>query len=32
LADRVTVRLSEAAAQVRIDAAKDKLKKKGGPA
>jgi cell division protein FtsQ len=32
LADRVTVRLSEAAAQIRIDAAKDKPKKKGGPA
>jgi cell division protein FtsQ len=32
LADRVTVRLSDAAAQVRIDAAKDKPKKKGGNA
>jgi cell division protein FtsQ len=32
LADRVTVRLSEAAAQARIDAAKDKPKKKGGNA
>jgi cell division protein FtsQ len=32
LADRVTVRLSEGAAQARIDAAKDKPKKKGGPA
>jgi len=32
LADRVTVRLSEAAAQARIDAAKDKAKKKGGSA
>jgi cell division protein FtsQ len=32
LPDRVTVRLSEAAAQARIDAAKDKLKKKGGSA
>jgi cell division protein FtsQ len=32
LADRVTVRLSDAAAQGRIDAAKDKAKKKGGNA
>jgi cell division protein FtsQ len=32
LPDRVTVRLSEGAAQARIDAAKDKLKKKGGSA
>jgi cell division protein FtsQ len=32
LADRVTVRLSEGAAQARIDAAKDKPKKKGGSA
>jgi cell division protein FtsQ len=32
LPDRVTVRLSEAAAQMRIDAAKDKPKKKGGNA
>ena len=32
LADRVTVRLSDAAAQARIDAAKDKPKKKGGSA
>jgi cell division protein FtsQ len=32
LADRVTVRLSDAAAQARIDAAKDKAKKKGGNA
>jgi cell division protein FtsQ len=32
LADRITVRLSEAAAQARIDAAKDKQKKKGGNA
>jgi cell division protein FtsQ len=32
LPDRVTVRLSDAAAQARIDAAKDKLKKKGGNA
>jgi cell division protein FtsQ len=32
LADRVTVRLSEAAAQARIDAAKEKPKKKGGSA
>ena len=32
LPDRVTVRLSEAAAQARIDAAKDKAKKKGGSA
>jgi cell division protein FtsQ len=32
LADRITVRLSEAAAQARIDAAKDKPKKKGGNA
>jgi cell division protein FtsQ len=32
LPDRVTVRLSEAAAQARIDAAKDKGKKKGGSA
>jgi cell division protein FtsQ len=32
LADRVTVQLSEAAAQARIDAAKDKAKKKGGSA
>ena len=32
LPDRVTVRLSEAAAQERIDAAKDKGKKKGGSA
>jgi cell division protein FtsQ len=32
LSDRVTVRLSEAAAQARIDAAKDKPKKKGGNA
>jgi cell division protein FtsQ len=32
LADRVTVRLSEAAAQARIDAVKDKPKKKGGNA
>jgi cell division protein FtsQ len=32
LADRVTVRLSDAAAQARIDAAKDKPKKKGGNA
>ena len=32
LPDRVTVRLSEAAAQARIDAAKDKAKKKGGNA
>jgi hypothetical protein len=28
----VTVQLSEAAAQARIDAAKDKAKKKGGSA
>lgn len=32
LPDRVTVRLSEAAAQARIDAARDKAKKKGGSA
>ena len=32
LPDRVTVRLSEAAAQARIDAANDKPKKKGGNA
>jgi cell division protein FtsQ len=32
LPDRVTVRLSEGAAQARIDAAKDKAKKKGGSA
>ena len=32
LPDRVTVRLSDAAAQARIDAAKDKAKKKGGNA
>jgi cell division protein FtsQ len=32
LPDRVTVRLSEAAAQARIDAAKEKAKKKGGSA
>ena len=32
LSDRVTVRLSDAAAQARIDAAKDKPKKKGGSA
>jgi cell division protein FtsQ len=32
LPDRVTVRLSDAAAQTRIDAAKDKPKKKGGNA
>src|SRR3954467_4868307 len=32
LPDRVTVRLSEAAAQARIEAAKDKAKKKGGSA
>ena len=32
LADRVTVRLSDAAAQARIDALKDKAKKKGGHA
>ena len=32
LSDRVTVRLSDAAAQARIDAAKDKPKKKGGNA
>jgi cell division protein FtsQ len=32
LPDRVTVRLSEPAAQARIDAAKDKAKKKGGSA
>lgn len=32
LPDRVTVRLSDAAAQARIDAAKDKSKKKGGNA
>jgi cell division protein FtsQ len=32
LADRVTVRLSDAAAQARIDAIKDKPKKKGGNA
>jgi cell division protein FtsQ len=32
LADRVTVRLPDAAAQARIDAAKDKPKKKGGNA
>jgi cell division protein FtsQ len=32
LPDRVTVRLSDAAAQARIDAAKDKPKKKGGNA
>jgi cell division protein FtsQ len=32
LPDRVTVRLSEAAAQARIDALKDKQKKKGGNA
>jgi cell division protein FtsQ len=32
LPDRVTVRLSEGAAQARIDAAKDKPKKKGGSA
>jgi cell division protein FtsQ len=32
LPDRVTVRLSDTAAQARIDAAKDKPKKKGGNA
>src|SRR6476469_5188675 len=32
LPDRVTVRLSEAAAQARIEAAKEKAKKKGGSA
>jgi len=32
LPDRVTVRLSEAAARARIEALKDKLKKKGGNA
>ncbi|HEX4826791.1 MAG TPA: cell division protein FtsQ/DivIB [Xanthobacteraceae bacterium] len=32
LPDRVTVRLSEAAAQARVDALKDKQKKKGGNA
>jgi cell division protein FtsQ len=32
LADRVTVRLSEAAAQARLEALKDKAKKKGGDA
>ena len=32
LADRVTVRLSEAAAQARLEAFKDKAKKKGGDA
>jgi cell division protein FtsQ len=32
LSDRVTVRLSDAAAQARIDAIKDKSKKKGGNA
>jgi cell division protein FtsQ len=32
LADRVTVRLSDAAAQARTDALKDKSKKKGGNA
>jgi cell division protein FtsQ len=32
LPDRVTVRLSEAAAQARIDALKDRQKKKGGNA
>ena len=32
LPDRVTVRLSDPAAQARIDAAKDKAKKKGGSA
>jgi cell division protein FtsQ len=32
LPDRVTVRLSEGAAQARIDAAKEKAKKKGGSA
>src|SRR5262249_58688594 len=32
LPDRVTVRLSEAAAQAPIEALKDKLKKKGGNA
>jgi cell division protein FtsQ len=32
LADRVTVRLSDAAAQARIDAVRDKPKKKGGNA
>jgi cell division protein FtsQ len=32
LPDRITVRLSDAAAQARIDAAKDKPKKKGGSA
>src|SRR6266849_1218765 len=32
LADRVTVRLSDAAAQARVDALKDKPKKKGGNA
>jgi cell division protein FtsQ len=32
LPDRVTVRLSDAAAQARIEAAKDKAKKKGGNA
>ena len=32
LPDRLTVRLSEAAAQARIEAAKDKAKKKGGSA
>jgi cell division protein FtsQ len=32
LPDRVTVRLSDAAAQARIEAAKDKAKKKGGSA
>jgi cell division protein FtsQ len=32
LPDRVTVRLSDGAAQARIDAAKEKAKKKGGNA
>ena len=32
LPDRITVRLSDAAAQARIDALKDKIKKKGGNA
>jgi cell division protein FtsQ len=32
LADRVTVRLSDAAAQARLEALKDKAKKKGGDA
>ena len=32
LPDRVTVRLSDAAAQARIEAVKDKPKKKGGSA